>query len=81
MSPFLFNIVLEGLGILFKRAKEKGDINGLSVGNNGPVLTHLQFVDDTMVFCAADKEELLNIKRILRCFELVSGLKINFFKS
>ena len=33
------------------------------------------------MFCEADKEEILNIKRILRCFEVMSGLKVNFQKS
>lgn len=45
------------------------------------VVSHLQFADDTVLFCNNDKEEMMNIKRILRCFQLMSGLKINFSKS
>ncbi|XP_058185636.1 uncharacterized protein LOC131302861 [Rhododendron vialii] len=37
--------------------------------------------DDTVLFCNNDLEELSNIKRILRCFQLMSGLRINFSKS
>lgn len=48
---------------------------------NGPILTHLQFADDTIVFCNASLEELLNVKKLLVFFEVVSGLKINFQKS
>ncbi|CAL5393987.1 unnamed protein product [Camellia sinensis] len=42
---------------------------------------YLQFADDTILFCAAEWEEIVNFKRILRCFEVMSGLTINFHKS
>lgn len=45
------------------------------------VVSHLQFADDTILFCNNNREEVANIKRILRCFQLMSGLKINFSKS
>ena len=35
----------------------------------------------TLVFCEADLMEITNIKRILRCFEVMSSLKINCHKS
>ena len=41
----------------------------------------LQFVDDTIFFCKLSYGNVLAIKVILRCFELVSGLMINFHKS
>lgn len=31
--------------------------------------------------CDANKESLLNVKRVLRCFQLSAGLRINFSKS
>ena len=81
LSPFLFIIVAESLNVLFKRARDCGLIKGTKVGNEGPVISHLQFADDTIVFCDSEREEVINVKRILRCFELLSGLKINFYKS
>ncbi|CAL5343189.1 unnamed protein product [Camellia sinensis] len=81
LSPFLFNIVAEGLNILLSRAKELGLVKGVEVGANGMRITHLQFADDTILFCEADRMEVSNIKRILRCFEISSGLKINYHKS
>ncbi|KAK3219592.1 hypothetical protein Dsin_013562 [Dipteronia sinensis] len=44
-------------------------------------ISHLQFADDMILFLEPKLEYLMNTKRILRCFELVSGLKINFHKS
>lgn len=81
LSPFLFNIVTEGLNILLEKAKERRLIRGTVVEPNEMRFSHLQFADDTIVFCKGDEEEILTIKRILRCFELMSGLKINFHKS
>ncbi|XP_028099608.1 uncharacterized protein LOC114299137 [Camellia sinensis] len=37
--------------------------------------------DDSLLFCEGEISEVLNLKRILRCFEVASGLKINFHKS
>ena len=81
LSPFLFNIVVEGLNLLLARAIDLGLIKGDSLGHSEIQLTHLQFVDDTLLFCEAEEAEVVTIKRILRCFEIVSGLKINFHKS
>lgn len=81
LSPFLFNIAAEGLTMLLVRAKEMGLIKGVSVGQSEFLITHLQFADDTLLFCEAEEVELVTIKRILRCFEIISGFKINFHKS
>lgn len=81
LSHFLFNIVAEGLNILLERAKRKGLIKGALVGHQGLKISHLQFANDTIIFCEATWDEIIIIKRILRCFEVVSSLKINFHKS
>ncbi|XP_028101025.1 uncharacterized protein LOC114300334 [Camellia sinensis] len=81
LSPFLFIIAAEALNLLLARAVEKGLFRGASVGGNDLRISHLQFADDTIVFCEGDHEEVLNIKRVLRCFEVMSGLKINYHKS
>lgn len=47
----------------------------------GPVYIHLQFVDDTLLFCDASKEELQGFKVIFKCFELVSRIRINLGKT
>ncbi|XP_028089315.1 uncharacterized protein LOC114289749 [Camellia sinensis] len=81
LSPFLFNVAAEGLNLLLERAKRLGVIKGATVGSTGLKLSHLQFANDTLLFCAAELEEIVNVKRILRCFEVMSGLTINFHKS
>ncbi|EOY01222.1 Uncharacterized protein TCM_011168 [Theobroma cacao] len=81
MSPFLFNLVAEGFSCLMKEVERKGLFNGILVGRNGLSVSHLQFADDTMIFGYPDLEQIRNIKRVLRIFQLMSGLKINFAKS
>ena len=81
LSPFLFNVAVEGLNILMSRAQQLGLIKGVTIGSNGVQLTHLQFADDSILFSEAKEMEVCNIKRVLRCFELISGLKINYHKS
>ena len=42
-------------------------------------VSHLLFVDDTLIFCDDDLDQVLFLRMILIWFEAVSGLKINFF--
>ncbi|KAK2654492.1 hypothetical protein Ddye_014348 [Dipteronia dyeriana] len=38
-------------------------------------------MDDTILFLKPRRDFLRNARRVLRCFELASGLKIKFYKS
>ena len=51
------------------------------MGRSGGTITHFQFADDTILFSSTKPTEILTLRRILRCFQLVSGLKINISKS
>jgi len=80
LSPFLFNIAVEGLSVLFQRAATSNIFRGIDFGSNN-FLSHLQYTDDTLVFMPASLRALQSVKRVLRWFALCSGLHINFFKS
>lgn len=69
------------LNCILQEALLQGTIKGLRISEDGPVLTHLQFADDTLIFCGADMEEMKNLKCLLKGFEVMSGLKINYHKS
>ena len=56
-------------------------IRGSRSSSSSPIVSHLQLDDDTLLFSDADEEEIKNVKATQLCFEAVSGLKINFFKS
>ena len=51
-----------------------GMVQGEDFGGSKINISHLQFADDTMLFLKSKMESLINVKRILRCFELASGL-------
>ncbi|XP_016168118.1 uncharacterized protein LOC107610598 [Arachis ipaensis] len=63
------------------KAVRSGRISPLLVGRDTIELSHLQFADDTILFYPPEVETFRNYKRLLRCFEVISGLSINFEKS
>ncbi|XP_072094211.1 uncharacterized protein [Arachis hypogaea] len=67
--------------MMLGEAIRNGRINLLLVGRDHIELSHLQFADDTILFCPPETETIVNYKRLLRCFELMLGLSINFDKS
>ena len=56
-------------------------IYGIQFPYSGPNVTNIQYADDTLIFLAPSEECVVNLKRILCCFQTCSGLKINFNKS
>ncbi|XP_075087758.1 putative mitochondrial protein AtMg01250 [Nicotiana tabacum] len=84
LSPFLFIIVMECLNNMVKKTKSNGWIKGFEVArskNNSLEITHLQYADDTLIFCDAEKEQLRFLRVILVLFEGISGLHVNWKKS
>ena len=51
------------------------------MGKDGIEISILQYADDTIFFCEASMQNLKVLKAILRSFEMVSCLKINYAKS
>ncbi|KAK2654791.1 hypothetical protein Ddye_014647 [Dipteronia dyeriana] len=80
-SHFLYNLVVEVLKTMIFKDIDLGLIKEVGFGDNVIHISHLQFADDTVLFIEPSLEYLSNMKRILRCYELASGLKINFHKS
>lgn len=81
LSPYLFILGIDILARVMHRAVDNGFIQ--RVGNL-PINTHfscLQYADDTLLIAPTDTRSIENIKILLVCFELLSGLKINFDKS
>jgi hypothetical protein len=81
LAPLLFLLVAEGLGGLMRKAVEMSKFQPFLVGRNGLPISLLQYADDTLCIGGATVENLWVLKAVLRGFEMVSGLKVNFWKS
>lgn len=63
------------------RLKEKVFYPGIKIHNNGSNVSHLLYADDALFIREWSRSNLKNLARILRCFHVTSGLKVNFHKS
>lgn len=81
LSPLLFVIVAEALHVLVEKTKQVRLLTDYSIEHSSVEVNHLKFADDTIVFCGSTIDEVDSLKVILRWFELMSRLKINYDKS
>lgn len=80
ISHFLFLVVVECFSRLMSLASEKGFFKAAEIDRDKVLVSHLQFVDDTILMGEGGVEDVKALKRILVLFEMLSGLKINFSK-
>lgn len=81
LSLLLFNLVGEVFHTLMKRAKLVGLVEGISINEHFLNFSYLQFADGTIIFLKPSVGNILNLKKVLQCFQLASGLTINCSKS
>lgn len=55
-------------------------LSGFRVGSSNLVVSHLQYVDDTIILADASIKNIWSIKDILRGFELASRIHVNITK-
>ena len=81
--PLNIVIVMDASSKMLDKVVRDGLMSGIRVGPTGNSLqvTHLLFVDDTLVLCNADLGQILFLWLVLFWFEVVYGLKINMGKS
>jgi hypothetical protein len=72
--------VVEGFSGVMRKAVESNMFKGCVIGRNSVVISNLQYADDTLCIGEPSVENLWAIKAIFRGFEMVSGLKVNFFE-
>ena len=84
LSPLLFLVVMKLLSRLLKKTEEGGFICGFQVGaalGDRLEVSHLLYANDTILFGDACLEQVSYIRRVLTCFEAVTGLHVNMSKS
>ena len=73
ISPFLFSICIEGLSSLISHAVASNSLHGLRICSQAPIISHLLFADDSILFCKASREQAQVIKYVLYLYERSSG--------
>lgn len=84
LLPFLFLIAMEGLNSMIKTTSMNGWLRRVDVtriGERNPEITHLQYVDDTLILFDADEDQLRTLRVILVLFKEIFGLHISWRKS
>jgi len=81
LSPFLFILMMEGLGRAIKMENAEGRIQGIKLTLDGVANTHQQFVDDTMLKGIPTVREASAIKNILNDFAMAAGTEVSLNRS
>ncbi|KAL0409477.1 UNVERIFIED_CONTAM: Retrovirus-related Pol polyprotein from type-1 retrotransposable element R2 [Sesamum radiatum] len=81
LSPYLFLFIAETFSSMLQRAEEQHHIQGIAVARGAPKVSHLLFVDDTIIFSQATEGAMRTIRDILELYAGASGQVINLEKS
>lgn len=81
LCPFLFSFIVNGLSAFLVRAERARLIKRFTVGERHQLATHLQIVDDTILFLKENESNIRNMKICLQIFGGISGPKVNMSKS
>ena len=77
LSSYLFLLCVEGLSSMLRKATESNQVHGLLSCRGGVKISHLLFVDDTLLFCETYTRECQNLLAILAQYEVASSQAIN----
>jgi hypothetical protein len=65
LSPYLFLLCAEGLSALLRDAEANNKIHGVAICRGGPKISHLLFVDDSLLFCHAKIDKCMRLLEVL----------------
>lgn len=80
-SPFLFLFCAKAFSALLKKTEKEGRIHSSMVAREAPSVSHLFFVDDSILFTRSTMPEAGEIKNIISQYEQASGQMINMEKT
>ncbi|GJS00381.1 RNA-directed DNA polymerase, eukaryota [Tanacetum coccineum] len=80
ISPFLFILIMESLHLSFSRVINEGLFKGIAI-NPSFSISHLFYADDAVFVGEWNDSNIKTVVKVLKCFFLASGLKINLLKS
>ena len=81
LSPYLFILCAEGLSAMMQASVTNKELQGVVVCRSGLKLSHLFFVDDSLIFCKVSILECNALQKILGVYESASGQQLNRVKT
>ena len=81
LSPYFFILVAEGLSALIHKAIQTRTLKWLAASVRGSKVSHLFFVDDSLIFNCPTIKERWEIQRILQVYEASLGQQLNWSKT
>lgn len=75
LSPYLYLVVAEGLNALMVKAGKEGLIAPATVGRDKVVVSHLQYVDDTLFVLEGYENNAKALRYLFKNFEVIFSLK------
>jgi hypothetical protein len=66
---------------MIKRAELRGELEGVRVCREAPMISHLLFADDSLILMKADSRNAMKLKEILDRYCASSGQRISEAKS
>ncbi|KAL2237854.1 UNVERIFIED_CONTAM: hypothetical protein Sindi_0977100 [Sesamum indicum] len=69
LSPYLLLFYAEAFSNLLQRAEMRGEIRGVAISRQSPLVSHLLFAYDILVFCQAMNDVLRSIRQVLGWLE------------
>ena len=81
LSSYLFLLYAYGFSSLINDVARNNMLSGVTINRGCPMVTHLFFTDDSLLFCKASTQECQKLMAILDLYEVASRQKINANKS
>ena len=81
LSPYLFLLCAEGLTSLIAHEEERGNLIGVKVCRDSPIISHLLFADDSLILMKANSANAITLQNILNDYCLASGQMVSAAKS
>jgi ribonuclease HI len=81
ISPYLFVLCMDKLSHLILHSVSEGQWHGIRAGRNGPIVSHLMFADDLLLFGEASERQMHCVINTLNQFCYMSGHEVSIDKT
>ena len=79
ISPYLFLLCAEGLSMIIKKKEAVGQLRGVGVSKQAPLVSHLFFANDSIIFYRATMEECKQVAEVLDIGQKINRDKTSLF--